>query len=49
MFSENIVSPVMAGWWSERWIVIHNEYHMMIEVRKLTAMYHAATQSLYCL
>ena len=39
----------MAGWWSERWIVIRNEYHLMIEVRKLTAMYHAVTQSLYCL
>jgi hypothetical protein len=46
---EILFFPVMAGWWSERWIVIRNEYHLMIEVRKLTAMYHAVTQSLYCL
>jgi len=44
MYSENTVSSVMVGWWSERWIGIRNEYHLMIEVRKLTAMYHAVTQ-----
>jgi hypothetical protein len=38
MHSENNISPVMDGWWLGRWIVIRNEFYLMIEVWKLEAM-----------